>query len=138
MNEKIKKYNMVILPAILVVFLLLVYSPLTLDLALPFLMMYSFASFLEHPNISSYKENPRRRLAFVSVVFSIWNSLNLRLPEEMKYRTLVLTHGPGLLFSLLFVLFNFSFFKLLAIVLGIVVFEMVIRIYFKLISEDDL
>lgn len=137
-DNNIKKYNLVILPAIIVVFFLLAYSPLSIEVALPFLLVYSFAAFLEHPNINSYKESPRRRLAFVSVVFSLWNSLNLHLPEDMKFRTLVLTHGPGVIFSLIFIVFGFSFFKLLSLVVGIAAFELVIKLYFKLVSEDDL
>lgn len=136
--DRVKRYYTFTLPVILLAFLLLLFSPLVLEVIIPYLLVYTFAVFLEHPNINTYRENPRKRLAFVSFVFSLWNTVNLKLPENIKYREKILTHSVGIIVSLVLLLLDFSLVKLLAIVLGVVTFELVFYLYIKLSHEDEL
>jgi len=136
--DNVKRYYAFTLPAICLAFLLLGFTTLSLEQVVPFLLVYSFAVFLEHPRISEYRENPRKRLAFVSVVFSAWNSLNMNLPEKLKYREKYLTHGVGVILSLILLIIDFNFSRVFGIVFGVLIFEIVFLFYIRLTPEDDL
>ncbi|OIQ15686.1 MAG: hypothetical protein BM556_17160 [Bacteriovorax sp. MedPE-SWde] len=137
MKNRITKYHLATLPIIFLASILLLFTSISIDTLLPFFITYTFAAFFEHPNINSYKENPRKRLAFVSVLFSIWNFLNLNIKEGIRYRELILTHATGLCYGLVFVLVDFSVGSLIALFFGAILFEVSFRLYSRLTFEDE-
>ena len=100
-----------------------------------FLIIYIFALFFEHPNIDEYKKSMRKRLSFSFQLFSLWNFVDLNLPES-KYKDLVLRHCAGIVFFLFFFAFATSWINILGAVLGVLSFEFFRYLFIKFASKS--
>lgn len=125
-----KKYYLIFLPIMAIELLLALSLSLPIEIIIPFLTTALFAMFLEHPEISTYKDNPRTRLSFVSVVFSVWNILNEKI-KEGPLKKYVLRHGPGIIFGSVIIALAGGLWMALSLCLGIINFELIRLAYMK-------
>lgn len=137
-----KKYYAISFTVIILEILISFFIDISLEAHCAFLVTYIFPLFLRHPDIEEYKANPRRRLAFVSVLFSFQNLLERRIANEFKYKDIVVRQLPGIIFLLIVMLISPEISKLIGGILGALAFELVFYIYSKQSNlsgyEDDL